>query len=44
MRYSPSLGCASQLNMIEDIKELEKGNIDLLHVDIMTVTMFKTFA
>ncbi len=35
MRYSPSLACASQLNMLADIKELEKAGIDMLHIDIM---------
>lgn len=35
MKYSPSLGCASQLNMLADIEELNVAGIDLLHIDIM---------
>ncbi|QUI22268.1 ribulose-phosphate 3-epimerase [Vallitalea pronyensis] len=35
MRLSATLACASQINMIEDIRELEKAGIDLLHIDIM---------
>ena len=35
MRYSPSLACASQINMIEDLRALDDSGIDMFHIDIM---------
>lgn len=35
MKYSPSLSCARQLHLHEDISELEKAGIEILHIDIM---------
>ncbi len=35
MRYSPSLACASQINMIKDLRALDSSGIDMFHIDIM---------
>lgn len=35
MLYSPSLSCARQLHLFDDLAELQKANINLLHIDIM---------
>lgn len=35
VRFSPSLACASQLNMLPDVQELDKVGIDMLHIDVM---------
>ena len=32
---SPSLMCADFMNLGDELKKLEKGNIEYLHVDIM---------
>ncbi len=35
MLYSPSLSCARQIHLFEDLLELQKANVTLLHIDIM---------
>ncbi|MBN2558950.1 MAG: ribulose-phosphate 3-epimerase [Clostridia bacterium] len=35
MIYSPSIACARQLHLFEDIEELARAGVDLLHIDIM---------
>ena len=35
MKYSPSLACASQINMIDDLKALDESKVDMFHIDVM---------
>ncbi|MDK2897448.1 MAG: ribulose-phosphate 3-epimerase [Candidatus Atribacteria bacterium] len=44
VKISASLDCANYLNLLHDIRQLEEGKVDMIHIDIMDGNFVPNFA